>query len=81
MRLCGCEQQREGERRGGIIQHAGRVGEDHIALGRGLQVEIIVADRVIRHNSALRPGGIENAAVDFIRQQGDDRIPPTDMLL
>ena len=69
----GCQQQGPGMGCRGIVQHARGVGQNHAALGGGRQIEVVEADRVVGNNLQLRPGGVQQFAVDRVghqRQQG-----------
>ncbi len=57
----------------GIVEHARRIGQNHATLGCGRQVEVVEADRVVGNNLQLRPGRVQQFAVDRVghqRQQG-----------
>ena len=57
----------------GVVEHARRIGQNHAALGCGSQIEVVEADRVVGNNLQLRPGRVQQLAIDRVghqRQQG-----------
>ena len=59
--------------RGGIAEHAGRVGDDHATPGAGGDIDVVVTDGHVGDDLQLRRSG-EECLVDSIGQQRDRRI-------
>ncbi|HXT08198.1 MAG TPA: hypothetical protein VN715_14825 [Roseiarcus sp.] len=75
------QQQREGVRRRGVIEHSWRIGQDNLAFRRRRQVKIIVPDSIVCENPALRPRGVEDLTRGVIIQQADHRRPAANFSL
>ena len=58
----------------GVGQHAGRVRHDHTERRAGGDVDVVVADRDVRDDPELRPGGVEEGLVDAVVEEGDDPV-------
>ena len=63
---------------GGLGEHAGGVGHADAALGAGRNVDVVVPHRHVRHQTQLRPGGIQQFGVHLLRQERQDRIGTLD---
>ena len=60
------EQERERELGGRRREHVRRVRDDDAALRRRREVDVVVADRVLRHDAQLRAGGVQQLGVDGV---------------
>ena len=66
--------QSPGEIGGRLVEHAGRVGHGDFPFGAGGHVDIVEADRHVRHDPQFRPRRVEHFAIDFFREQADERV-------
>ena len=55
-------------------QHAGRVGDDDVPTPRLVEVDVVDADRVVRHDAKLRARGIEKLSVDPVGRRGHEAV-------
>ena len=72
------QDQRHGEVGRGVGQHPGSVGDDHAALRRRADVDVVVADGHVGHDPELGPGRVEEGAVDTVVQHRHGRVGPRD---
>ena len=72
------QDERERDVGGRIGEDAGRVREAHAARRAGRDVDVVVADRDVRDDAQLRPGGVEEGVVDAIVEEGDDGVGAVD---
>ena len=75
---CGREQQRPGEVRGGLGEHARRVADRDASPCAGRHVDVVVADAEVRDDPQLRPGGVEELVVHAVREQREQPVDPGD---
>ena len=70
------QDQEEREIGGGLVEHAGRVAHRDAELGRGGDVDVVVADGHVRDDlhAAAGRGRVEHAGVDAIGEQADHRV-------
>ena len=70
----GAEDQRQRQVGGGVVEHAGGVGDGDTAAGGGPEVDVVVADGDVGDAAQLRAGGVEELVVDAIVQQGEHGV-------
>ena len=68
------QHQRDGELRRRTRQHIGRVRDDDSAPAGSVEVDVVDADRVVGDDCELRPGAVEQRAVDRRRQERKDPV-------
>ena len=68
---CRRHNQREGRVGGGLGEHLGGVRAHHAAARARLDVDVVEANRVVRHDHQLRARGVEELVVDLVRQERD----------
>ena len=70
------QRERERDRQLGdrVGQHVGRVRDEDVALARRLEIDVVDADAVVRDDAELRPGAVEQLAVDRLRQHRQDPV-------
>ena len=75
----GGEDQGEGEVGGGVVEDAGRVGDDDPAPRAGREVDVVEADGDVADAAQLRPGGVEELVVDAVveHRQATTSAPAT----
>lgn len=74
----GGEDQGEGEVGGGVVEDAGRVGDDDPAPGAGGKVDVVEADGDVADAAQLRSGGVEELVVDAVVEHRGDDVGPGD---
>ena len=60
--------------RGRIRQHARSVGDDHVALRAGRDVDVVVPDGNVGDALQLRAGCVQQLAIDLLGEQGDECV-------
>ena len=63
------ENQRDRVLGGRVRQDARRVADDDSALARGVEVDVVDPDRIVRDDAELRSGGVEERGVDRRRRE------------
>ena len=68
------EHQPDGELGRRTGEDVGRVRDDHAALGRRLEVDVVDTDRIVGDDLELRPDAVEERSVDGGRQERQDTV-------
>ena len=72
------ERERDRQLGDGVGQHVGRVRDEDVARARGFEIDVVDADAVVRDDAELRPGAVEQLAVDRRRQHREDSVDALD---
>jgi hypothetical protein len=70
----GGEDQGEGEVRGGLVEHAGRVAHRDAPRRRGCDIDVVEAHGHVADHLEPAGAGVDHSSVDAVRQQAHDRI-------
>jgi hypothetical protein len=68
------QDEQEGEVGGRLVEHARRVAHRDAELGRGVEVDVVVADGDVRDDAQAWRARRKHGGVDAIREQRDDRV-------